>query len=133
MKVLAGHGYTMVAVEYPRGYGTTYPKPVEQVNVRRSRVSHSQRGGSQSSPATIILAGDSAGAHIASQVALITADPAYASAAGTSPQLKAKQLSAMFLVSGAYDPSSVSFEGNDGGFSKRCPWAYLGDEKLPRG
>jgi acetyl esterase len=94
--------------------------------MRRSRVFHSQRGGSQSSPATIILAGDSAGAHIASQVALITADPAYASAAGTSPQLKANQLSAMFLVSGAYDPSSVSFEGNEGGFSKRCPWAYWG-------
>jgi acetyl esterase len=132
MKVLAGHGYTMVAVEYPRGYGTTYPKPVEQVNVRRSRVSHSQRGGSQSSPATIILAGDSAGAHIASQVALITADPAYASAAGTSLQLKANQLSAMLLVpvrmirprSASRATTVVSQNGAVG---------LLGDEKLPRG
>lgn len=32
MRVLAGHGYTTVAVEYSKGYGTTYPKPVEQVN-----------------------------------------------------------------------------------------------------
>jgi hypothetical protein len=25
MRVLAGHGYTTVAVEYSKGYGTTYP------------------------------------------------------------------------------------------------------------
>jgi acetyl esterase/lipase len=43
MKVLAGHGYTMVAVEYPRGYGTTYPKPVEQVNAALSGFSLATR------------------------------------------------------------------------------------------
>jgi len=32
MKVLAGHGYTTVRLEYSKGYGTTYPRPVEQVN-----------------------------------------------------------------------------------------------------
>jgi len=43
MKVLAGHGYTMVAVEYPRGYRTTYPKPVAQVNAALSGFSLATR------------------------------------------------------------------------------------------
>jgi len=125
MKVLAGHGYTVIAVEYSRGYGTTYPKPVEQVNaalgflVRRALDLKVE-------PTTIILAGDSAGAHIASQVALMTTDPAYASAIGISPQVKANQLRAMLLLSGTYDPSSVNFEGNYAWFRKTLLWAYLG-------
>jgi acetyl esterase len=88
MKVLAGHGYTMAAVEYSKGYGTTYPKPVEQVNAALGFLARNAAG-LEADHAMIVLAGDSAGAHIASQVALIATDPAYASAAGISPQLKA--------------------------------------------
>jgi acetyl esterase/lipase len=135
MKVLAGHGYTMVAVEYSRGYGTTYPKPVEQVNAALGFLTRNASD-LKADPASIILAGDSAGAHIASQVALITTDPAYASAMGISPQLKVNQLLAMLLVSGAYDPSAVDLAGNYGWFLKTVLWAYLGtrdfrqDERL---
>jgi len=125
MKVLAGHGYTVIAVEYSRGYGTTYPKPVEQVNAALGFLVRCARK-LKVDPTTIILAGDSAGAHIASQVALITTDPAYASAIGISPQLKADQLRAMLLLSGTYDPSSVNFEGNYAWFRKTLLWAYLG-------
>jgi len=125
MKVLAGHGYTAIAVEYSRGYGTTYPKPVEQVNAALGFLVRCALD-LKVDPTTIILAGDSAGAHIASQVALITTDPAYASAIGISPQLKADQLRAMLLLSGTYDPSSVNFEGNYAWFRKTLLWAYLG-------
>src|SRR4026208_806043 len=31
LKVLAGNGYTAIAVEYSKGRGTTYPKPLQQV------------------------------------------------------------------------------------------------------
>ena len=125
MKVLAGHGYTVIAVEYSRGYGTTYPKPLEQVNAALGFLVRCALD-LKVDPTTIILAGDSAGAHIASQVALITTDPAYASAIGISPQLKADQLRAMLLLSGTYDPSSVNFEGNYAWFRKTLLWAYLG-------
>jgi acetyl esterase/lipase len=122
MKILARQGYTMVAVEYSKGYGATYPKPVEQVNAALGSLVHNAAE-LKVDPATLVLAGDSAGAHIASQV---TTDSAYAGAVGISPQLKANQLSAMVLVSGAFDPSAVNFEGNYGWFLKIVLWAYLG-------
>jgi len=125
MRVLAGHGYTMIAVEYSKGYGTTYPKPVEQVNAALGFVIR-HAADLKVDPAMIVLAGDSAGAHIGSQVAMITTDPAYASALGIAPQLKARQLSAMLLLSGAYDPSEVDYEGNYGWFNKTVLWAYSG-------
>lgn len=125
MKVLAGHGYTTVAVEYSKGYGTTYPKPVEQVNAAlaflvRNAVDFNV------DPATIVLAGDSAGAQIASQVALLTTDPAYARRLGISPQIKAEQLAAMLLLSGTYDMPSLSSDGEFGWFVRTVAWAYSG-------
>jgi len=59
-------------------------------------------------------------------VALMTTDPAYASAIGISPQVKANQLRAMLLLSGTYDPSSVNVEVNYAWFRKTLLWAYLG-------
>jgi len=125
MKVLARHGYTTIAVEFSKGYGTRYPKPVEQVNAVLGFLVRNAAD-LKVNPATIVLAGDSAGAHIAGQVAIITTDPAYASAIGISPQLNANQLSAMLLLSGAYDPSAMNFEGNSGWFLKTVLWAYSG-------
>lgn len=125
MKILAGHGYTTIAVEYSKGYGTTYPKPLEQVNAALGFVARNAAD-LKVDPAAIVVAGDSAGAHIAGQVALITTDPDYARAIGISPQLKANQLSAMLLLSGAYDPSAVNFEGKYGWFLKTVLWAYSG-------
>jgi acetyl esterase len=121
----------MIAVEYPKGYGTTYPKPVPQVNTALAFVTRNVSN-LQVDPSKLLLAGDSAGAHIASQFALITTDRAYASATGISPQLKAGQLSAMLLLSGAYDPSSVNFEGSYGWFLKTVLWPYLGVKNFCR-
>jgi acetyl esterase len=125
MKVLAGHGYTMIAVEYSKGYGITYPKPVQQVNAALGFVIRNAAD-LKVDPAMIVLAGDSAGAHIASQVALVTTNPEYTRAIGVFPQLKANQLSAMLLLSGTYDPSAVNFEGDYGRFLKTVLWAYSG-------
>jgi len=125
MKVLAGHGYTTVAVEYSTGYGATYPKPVKQVNtalgflVRHAADLHID-------PAAITLAGDSAGAQIVGQLALITTDPAYANGIGISPELKPGQISAMLLLSGAYDLTSLDFNGDYAWFLNTVLWAYSG-------
>lgn len=125
LKILAGHGYTAVGVEYSTGYGATYPKPVEQVNaalgylVRHAADLHIN-------PSTIILAGDSAGAQIAGQIALVTTDPAYSRAVGIAPTLKPNQLSAMLLLSGAYDLDAVDYHGDYAWFLKTVLWAYSG-------
>lgn len=125
MKVIAGHGYTLAAVEYSKGFGAAYPKPVEQVNAALGFLTR-DASDFKIDPAEMVLAGDSAGAHIASQVAMITTDPDYSGALHISPQLKANQLAATLLLSGAYDPSAVNYEGGFGWFLKTVLWAHLG-------
>src|SRR5215470_4450065 len=129
LKILAGHGYTTIAVEYSKGPGTTYPKPVEQVNtalgfiLRHAIELHID-------PTTILLGGDSAGAHIAGQLALITTDPAYARAMGIVPQLKAEQLPALLLLSGVYAPVELNLGGVYGWFNETVLSAYSGTKRF---
>ena len=100
-------------------------KPVEEVNAALGFVVRNAAN-LKVDPAKIVLAGDSAGAHIASQVAMITTDPDYARAIGLTRQLKVNQLLAMLLFSGVYDPSAVNPVGNHGWFLKAMLWAYSG-------
>ena len=65
---------------------TTYPKPVEQVNAALAFLLASPVD-FKIAPAAVVLSGDSAGAHISSQVALITTDPAYATPVNIQPKL----------------------------------------------
>lgn len=129
LKVLAGHGYTAIAVEYSRGRGARYPKSLEQVNAALGFIS-SHAADLHVEPASIALAGDSAGAHIASQVALIVTDAAYAKAIGIAPRLEPGQLAAMLLVSGIYDPFAIDRRGPQAWFNQRMMWAYSGAQSL---
>ncbi|QSA97049.1 alpha/beta hydrolase [Methylococcus sp. EFPC2] len=129
MKVLAGHGYTTVAVEYSTGYGATYPKPVQQVNAALGRLVR-DAADLHIDPGAVVLAGDSAGAQIAGQIALITTDPAYADRLGIAPQLKPDQLSSVLLLSGAYDLAALDFEGDYAWFLRTVLWAYSGVENF---
>jgi acetyl esterase/lipase len=125
MKVLAGYGYTMVAVEYSSGYGSAYPTPVQQVNAAvRFLIDHAAELGID--PDHIVLAGDSAGAQISSQVALITTDSSYARRLGIPALVKPDQLVAMLLLSGAFDLSALDFHGKLGWFLRDVLWAYSG-------
>lgn len=125
LKVLAGRGYTSVGVEYSTGFGATYPKPVEQVN---AALGHLVRNATDLGvdPDALVLAGDSAGAQIAAQIAIITTDPAYAKRIGIAPALEPRQLAAVMLLSGAYDIGSVDLDGDQGWFLRTVLWAYSG-------
>jgi acetyl esterase/lipase len=83
MKSLMSTRWSRSNTRNSKGYSTTYPKPVELVNAALGFLARNPVD-LKVDPATIVLAGDSAGAHIACQVALITADPAYASTLGIS-------------------------------------------------
>jgi acetyl esterase len=130
LKVLAGHGYTTVGVEYSHGFGSTYPKPVEQVN---AALGYLVRNAAELNvdPDTIILAGDSAGAQIASQLAVIITDPSYAERMGIPPLLEPERLSAILLLSGGFDIEAVDLEGDFGWFLKTVLWAYSGNQGFP--
>lgn len=125
LKILAGHGYTSVGVEYATGFGVTYPEPVAQVN---AALGHLLRNAGELNidPGTIVLAGDSAGAQIAAQIALITTDPDYAARIGIAPELNTDQLAAILLLSGAYDTDGVDLDGDYGWFVRTVLWAYTG-------
>lgn len=129
LKILASHGYTTIAVEYSKGPGTTYPKPVEQVNAALGFIVHHTAALNIDRPA-ILLAGDSAGAHIAGQLALITTDPAYARAMGIVPQLQPSQLAALLLLSGVYAPVELNLGGVYGWFNETVLTAYSGTSRF---
>src|SRR5690606_17409491 len=91
LRILAGHGYTVVGVNYPIAPRATYPTPTRRVNdALRHLVSHARR--LHVDPTRIVLAGDSAGAHIAAQVAAITTVAGYAELVGIEPALAPEQL-----------------------------------------
>ena len=81
-------------------------------------------------PARIVLAGDSAGAQIAAQLAAAITDPAYAAALGIQPAMEPSSLKGVVLFCGVYDPSRLKFDGDYGHFLRTVLWAYLGTKDL---
>lgn len=125
LKVLAGHGYTTIALEYSTGFGSVYPKPVEQVNAALGYID-AHAADLNVDPARIVLAGDSAGSQLAAQVTILTTDSTYAKALGIAPTLRANQIAGVILASGAYDLESIDLEGDQGWFLRTVLWAYSG-------
>jgi acetyl esterase/lipase len=125
LKILAGEGYTTVGVEYSTGIGSVYPKPVRQVN---AALGYLVKNASSLNidPRAISLAGDSAGAQITAQLAIITTDPSYAKRMDIVPELSPENLRAVLLLSGAYDLGAVDYNGDSAWFLKTVLWAYSG-------
>lgn len=123
LRVLAGEGYTTIAVEYSTGYGTVYPEPVRQVNAALGYVlAHAAE--LNVDPARLVIAGDSAGAQIASQVTLIATDPAYADGIGIATAIPADTIKGAILVSGAFDLEGMGADPS--WFVRAVLWAYSG-------
>ena len=102
LRVLAGHGLTTVGVDYSIAPGARYPTPVKQVVAALAHlVDHADRLGID--PGRVVLAGDSAGAQIAAQVALLVTDEDYAREVGIDVELPPSSLSGLVLFCGAYD------------------------------
>lgn len=125
LRVLSGSGFATVAVEYSTGWGATYPTAVNQVNDALGHLSENAAT-LGIDPQRIILAGDSAGAQLAAQVALIVTDPDYARQIGIAPRITAAQLKGTILTSGGYDMQSIDFDGDWAWFLNTVLWAYTG-------
>lgn len=128
LSVLASHGYTVANVEYTKAPEATYPTPVEQANeaiaflVANAEEYHVD-------PDQLVLAGDSAGAHIAAQTAMAIAEPGYAAAAGLPAAVPSEALRGTILCSGAFDPRLVDTSNATWGFFLRTIlWAYSGEK-----
>ncbi|WP_426478171.1 alpha/beta hydrolase [Chryseobacterium sp. CBSDS_008] len=128
-KILAGKGFTVVAINYSIAPEHKYPTPVIQANqaldylINNSSTLHIDTD-------SIIIAGDSGGAQIAAQLVNIISEPSYASQMKMFPAITRAQLSGVVLFCGAYDLKQVKFEGQYKSFLKTILWAYTGTENF---
>ncbi|MEF9478796.1 alpha/beta hydrolase [Chryseobacterium sp. 1B4] len=126
-KILAAKGFTVVAINYSIAPEHTYPTPVIQANQALDYLINNSKS-LHVDPETIIIAGDSGGAHIAAQLANIISEPSYATEMKMFPSITRSQLSGVILFCGAYDLKQVDFEGKYKRFLKTVLWAYTGTE-----
>ncbi|MFD1212135.1 alpha/beta hydrolase [Arthrobacter sp. GCM10027362] len=126
LRVLASYGFTVVGVGYSLAHEHRYPAPVRQTaaallylqsNAERLHVD----------PDRFVLAGDSAGAQIAAQLALVVSDPGYAKRLGIAAPITPDQLRAMLLYCGAYDLTLTSTAGAAWRrYEHSVLWSYTG-------
>lgn len=125
LKILAGRGYPAVAPGYTRAPAARYPEPVLQVNEALGFLAREgKRLGLD--PTRIVLAGDSAGAHIAAQLAAGLTGKDYAELLGLKPAVDPAALRGVALFSGAFDPTALDLSGPLGGFLRAVLFAYFG-------
>lgn len=126
MRILAAEGYTTIAVNYTIGPEGVYPLAVHQLNDALAYIdAHADELGVD--PNQIVLAGDSAGAQLASQMATLMTSPDYAEIMGITPALAKNQVVATVLNCGVYDLAALAtLDGVVGWGLKTSMWAYSG-------
>jgi acetyl esterase/lipase len=129
LRILAAAGYTAISVGYTVAPAARYPTPVTEVNEALGfLVTNASMLGIDSS--RIVLAGDSAGAQIAAQLAAAISDPAYGKAIGFAPLLDRHALKGVALFCGIYDARQMNMEGAFGDFLRTVLWSYFGDKHI---
>jgi acetyl esterase/lipase len=129
-KLLASQGYVVIALNYALAPEHSYPVPQRQINDVYGYI-QANAARFHADTNKIVLAGDSAGSQLSSQMAAMVTNPAYAKEVGIEPKLQASQLAATVLYCGIYKmegltevepniPKIVSW-GSD-----VSVWAYLG-------
>ncbi|MEF2979384.1 alpha/beta hydrolase [Subtercola sp. YIM 133946] len=126
VRLLAAAGYTAVALNYGVSPEQVYPTALTQLNDALAfLVAHAAEY--RIDPNHIVLAGDSAGANLASQLAVLATNPEYAQRVGVRPALSALQLNGVILNCGIYDVSGIPQAPGIVGWGFRVAlWSYLG-------
>jgi acetyl esterase/lipase len=126
LRILASRGYTTIGVNYSIAPEAVYPTAITQLNDALAYiVEHAAELGVD--PQQIVLAGDSAGSQLASELAGITTNPAYATLLGINPALDADQLVGTILNCGVFDMQRMSELNGIGAWGfKIALWAYTG-------
>lgn len=130
LRRIASSNFTTIAVNYPLAPGDPYPASIMAVNQAVGYIlANASTLGVDSSH--IILAGDDAGANLASQLAGLVTNPEYADRTGIHPVLVPGQLRGVALAGGVYDTSTVRQIGGLTGLKTRLElWSYTGSRQL---
>lgn len=129
-RLLAARGFTVVSVDYSLGPERIYPAAVHQLNDAHAHLlANAERW--RVDPERIVLAGDSAGAQLSSQLAAAVTDPGYAAELGLAPALTPGRLRAVVLHCGIYDvPAMTGGAGLVGWGADHSLWAYTGSRDV---
>jgi acetyl esterase/lipase len=125
-QILAAEGYTVASLNYTLAPEATYPTAVGQLNQAVGFLSeHADEY--RIDPSRLVIAGDSAGSQLTSQLATMITSPAYADLVGIAPAITPEQLAGVILNCGVYDVSEIPNAPGLGGWGFRTAlWAYLG-------
>ncbi|MCD9623968.1 alpha/beta hydrolase [Rhabdothermincola salaria] len=128
-RILADAGFCVVAPRYSLAPRAHHPTPVRQVvavldHLRRDPVRL------HVDPTRLVIAGDSAGAHIAAQAALVVTDPRFARRLGVRTTIDPAHLRATVLCCGIYDVAAMDDPTSPfGPFFDAVMWAYAGTRR----
>jgi acetyl esterase/lipase len=126
MRILAAEGYTTIAVNYTLGPEGFYPKAVHQINDALGYIDE-HAAELNVDTTQFVLAGDSAGGQLASQMATLITSTDYAEIMDITPSLTADQVVATVLNCGVYDLAALAeLDGIVGWGLKSSMWAYSG-------
>lgn len=121
---LAARGLAVAAVEYQWAPEAHWPAQVEQIG----QCCRALAGDPRLDLGRVVVAGDSAGAHMAAQFALIHTSPAFRADTGLGPVLAPGALKGALLFCGPYDIGQMAHP--KGWFLRlamhRIGWSYLG-------
>ncbi len=126
LRILAARGYRTIGLNYTISPEATYPSAIRQLGTALAYVrDHAAELGVDAE--RIVLAGDSAGAQLASQLAVLMTDPGYAALIGMQPALGPRQLAGVILHCGVYDLRRMAnLTGVAAWGFKSALWAYTG-------
>ena len=133
--MLAAEGYAVVSMNYNYAPDGRYPTPVIQVG-EMIRHLYTIAGAEHLDADDISLGGDSAGAQIAAQFAIVQTTPGYAQDSGIARIAMRRPISSLLLFCGPYDLSSFadaldSTSWIERWFMNTIGWGYLGDRDWP--
>lgn len=101
-RLVAAEGYAVVAPDYTLAPAATHPTPVRQLNDVLAYV-RAHADGFRADPSRVVLAGDSAGAQLAAQLAALGSNPAYAEEMGIEGAFTPAVTRGIVLHSGVFD------------------------------
>ena len=126
---LSKRGHVVVSMNYALAPNTSYPVPVMQTNQALAYIKNhiSQYQGDANN---LFLAGNSAGAQIASQTAALLTNPILAKQMNITPSVEPEQLRGTLLFSGPYNLRTVESTGFP--FMRTFLWSYTGSKAYER-
>jgi acetyl esterase/lipase len=126
LRILAAEGYTTVGLNYTVAPEAVYPTAIRQLTESIAYLlDNADRYGVDTT--RIVLAGDSAGAQLASQLAGMATNPDYELLVGIDSALTADQLVGVILNCGVYELDGMAKLTGIGAWGfKVALWAYTG-------